>query len=164
MDWIPFGNQKSFQDIQIDAPGACPSKLVNKRRDTSDGKANRTWNWVSVHTILYSERYLDWIMKEYEHTVSEEDAYEAQYKTGCETPVRTNSGERKPTNLVPFFFFFLVYCFPSWLFKDLVPSFFFKTGHQLPPVWGTLWITSCKQAVSSTHKRFNIFKQMGGCD
>jgi hypothetical protein len=43
-------------------------------------------------------------MKEYEHTVSEEDAYEAQYKTGCETPVRTNSGERKPTNLVSFFF------------------------------------------------------------
>jgi hypothetical protein len=48
-------------------------------------------------------------MKEYEQTVSEEDAYEAQHKTGCETPARTNSGERKPTNLVAFFSLYTVF-------------------------------------------------------
>ncbi len=84
------------------------------------------------------------------------DAYEAQYKTGCETPVRTNSGERKSTNLVAFFFSSrppcILFSILTFFLVDLVPSLFFKTGHQLPPVWGTLWITSCKQEVSSFHK------------
>ncbi len=130
---------------------------------------------ISSHDFIFW-KYFDLIMKEYEQTVSEEDAYEAKYKTGYETPVRTNSGERKPTNLVAFFFFRLVYCYRSWLFlKNLVPSFFFKTGHQLPPVWGTLWITSCKQEVSSFHRgcstrhmanpqEIRYLQQMGGCD
>jgi hypothetical protein len=68
-------------------------------------------------------------MKEYEQTVSEEDAYEAQYKTGCETPVRTNSGERKPTNLVAFFSLYTVF-HPDFLLFSA--QFFSKLGTSYP--------------------------------
>jgi hypothetical protein len=42
-------------------------------------------------------------MKEYEQTVSEEDAYEAKYKTGYETPVRTNQVRGNQPIWSPFF-------------------------------------------------------------
>jgi hypothetical protein len=55
-------------------------------------------------------------MKEYE-----EVAYEAQYKTGCETPVRTNPGERKPTNLVAFFSLYTVFHPGIFFFQNWAP-------------------------------------------